>query len=107
MTGTTKAATTSGAKRTKTSLPSAHVKFSTEIIEKIYGPKLRLILDGPNPPTTVAKLAEHFRATHHVGTASSTIAEWLQVLDLAPKTRVEWGNTVPPASANKTQRVTA
>lgn len=76
----------------KEKLPSAHVKFSKEIIQKVYGPKLKVLLGGLNPPTNVSQLATSFQETYKVGTSPSTIAEWLKVMGLAPKTRVDWGD---------------
>ena len=78
----------------KEKLPSAHVKFSDEIIEMVYGPKLEKILNSDNPPTNVSRLAKQFQEAHGVGTSASTISEWLEVLGIAPKTRVEWGGPV-------------
>ena len=76
----------------KEKLPSAHVKFSTEIIKEVYGPKLEKILSGDNPPTNVSQLAKQFQEAYGVGTSPSTSSAWLEVRGIAPKTRVEWGN---------------
>ncbi len=76
---------------TSTKLPSVHVKFNKEIVEKVYGPYIQKILEGPNPPTNVSQLAKQFQETYGVATAPGTVAEWLKILGLTPKTRVEWG----------------
>lgn len=80
----------------KEKLPSAHVKFSDEIIKMVYGPKLEKILDATNPPTNVSQLAKLFQETHGVGTSPSTISEWLEVLEIAPTTRVDWSSKAEP-----------
>lgn len=67
-----------------------HIIFHDAIVEEVYAPRLRDILQS-NPTINDANgLAKSFNKEYGCAVASSTMKEWMEHLGLAPITTTNW-----------------